>query len=58
MALLDNGSLETVNKTGMVTNNSAVLVVSRDGKTLTETIKNFNAMGQQVGQNVIVYERQ
>src|SRR5205085_8633645 len=37
---LDNGTLETINKTGMVTNNSATLAVSRDGKTMTETIKN------------------
>lgn len=56
--VLDNNTLETVNKTGMVLNNTATIAVSRDGKTMTETIKAFDAMGQQVGVNVIVYERQ
>jgi hypothetical protein len=56
--VLDNNTLEATNKTGMVVNNTATIAVSRDLKTMTETIKNFNAQGQQVGQNVIVYDRQ
>src|SRR5882762_5312697 len=37
--VLDNNTLEATNKTGMVLNNTATIAVSRDGKTLTETIK-------------------
>jgi hypothetical protein len=56
--IVDPSTLEYTTKTGMVVNNVATLAVSRDGKTLTETIKNFNAGGQQVGLNVLVFERQ
>jgi hypothetical protein len=56
--VLDNSSVETTNKTGMVLNNTATIAVSRDGKTMTETIKAFDAHGQQVGVNVIMYDRQ
>ncbi|MGB7218181.1 MAG: hypothetical protein WBD07_05185 [Vicinamibacterales bacterium] len=56
--IVNPSTLEYTNKTGMVVNNTATLVISSDGKTLTETIKNFNAQGAQAGQNVIVLERQ
>ena len=56
--VVDASTLEATNKTGMLVNNTATLVVARDGKTMTETVKNFNMQGQQVGMNVIVYDRQ
>jgi hypothetical protein len=45
-------------RNGMVTNQTATVAVSRDGKTLTETIKGFNMQGQQNAFNVVVYDRQ
>lgn len=56
--VIDANTLEQTNKTGANITSTATVVVSGDGKTLTETVKNFNQKGQQVARNVIVYDRQ
>ena len=56
--VVDASTLEATNRNGMVVANTATLAVAKDGKTMTETVKNFNMQGQQVGMNVIVYDRQ
>jgi hypothetical protein len=56
--VVDPYTLEQTVKTGTAVNAIITTVVSRDGKTLTETVKANNGRGQQNAQNVIVYERQ
>jgi hypothetical protein len=54
----DPYTMESTNKTGDKVNATVTVMVSKDGKTITETIKAFNAQGQQAVQNVVVYDRQ
>jgi hypothetical protein len=54
----DPYTIESINKTDDKVNATVTVVVSRDGKTITETVKDFNAQGQQAAQNVVVYDRQ
>jgi hypothetical protein len=54
----DPYTMESTNKTDDKVNATVTVVVSRDGKTITETVKDFNAQGQQAAQNVVVYDRQ
>jgi hypothetical protein len=54
----DPYTMEGTNKTGDKVNATVTVTVSRDGKTITETVKAFNAQGQQAAQNVVVYDRQ
>jgi hypothetical protein len=56
--VVDAYTTEQTNKTGAAVNNTVTTTVSRDGKTLTETVKAFDAQGQQNAMNVIVYDRQ
>jgi hypothetical protein len=56
--VVDPYTLEQTAKTGAVVNAVITTVVSRDGKTFTETVKANNGRGQQNAQNVIVYDRQ
>jgi len=55
---VDPYTMEMTAKNGMITNQTAALAVSKDGKTLTETIKAFNMQGQQNAFNVVLYDRQ
>jgi hypothetical protein len=50
--------MESTNKTDDKVNATVTVVVSKDGKTITETVKDFNAQGQQAAQNVVIYDRQ
>ena len=50
--------MESTNKTGDKVNATVTIAVSRDGETITETVKAFNAEGRQAAQNVVVYDRQ
>ena len=54
----DPYTMESTNKTGEKINATVTVAVSRDGKTITETVKAFNAEGHQAAQNVVVYDRQ
>ena len=54
----DPYTMESTNKTDDKVNATVTAVLSRDGKTITETVKDFNAQGQQAAQNVVVYDRQ
>ena len=56
--VVDPYTTTQTNKTGAVVNNTVTTTVSKDGKTLTETVKAFDAQGQQNAMNVIVYDRQ
>jgi hypothetical protein len=55
---VDPYTMEMTAKTGTAVNQTVNLSVSRDGKTLTETIKAFNMQGQQNAFNVVMYDRQ
>jgi hypothetical protein len=55
---VDPYTMEMTAKNATAVNATETLVVSRDGKTLTETIKTFNMQGQQNAFNVVVYDRQ
>ena|ERR1700704_188385 len=55
---VDPSTMEMTAKNGMAVNQTVSLTVSKDGKTLTETIKGFNMQGQQNAFNVVVYDRQ
>ncbi len=54
----DPYTMESTNKTGDKVNATVTVTVSKDGKTITETVKAFNAQGQQAAKNVVVYDGQ
>src|ERR1700674_334248 len=56
--VVDPYSMEATNKPGDRVTATVTVAVSREGKTITETVKAFNAQGQQAAQNVVVYDRQ
>jgi hypothetical protein len=56
--VVDPYTMEATKETGDTVNATVTVMVSRDGKTITETVKDFNAQGHQAAQNVVVYDRQ
>ena len=56
--LADPYTMESTNKTGDKITTTVTVTLSKDGKSISETVKDFNAQGQQAAQNVVVYDRQ